>query len=67
MNLIGMRDLIPIPLEQYFSLCGLDSILLYEKKHKETPFQIIKYENLNIFTIDRIGQSKVSYRKKINI
>ena len=65
-NILGTGDLIPIPLEQYFGLCGLESILLYEGKNKSEPFQLIKYNDLNLFTIDRIGQSKVSYKKKLS-
>lgn len=64
-NVLGSGDLAPIPLEQYFSLCGLESMILYEKKDKEHPFQIIKYSDLKLFAIDRIGQSKVSYKKKL--
>lgn len=63
-NLLGTGNLAPIPLEQYFGLCEIESIILYEKKNKKEPFQIIKAEDLNIFTVDRIGQSKVSYKKK---
>ena len=65
-NILGTGDLTPIPLEQYFGLCGLESILLYEGKNKTEPFQLIKYNDLNLFAIDRIGQSKVSYKKKLS-
>lgn len=64
-NILGIDDLSPIPLEQYFGLCGLESIILYENKNKKEPFQMIKYNDLKLFTIDRIGQSKVSYKKKL--
>ena len=62
-NLLGLGNLTPIPLEQYFGLCSLDSIILYENKNKEEPFQIIKYDDLKKFMIYRVGQSKVSYKK----
>jgi hypothetical protein len=65
-NILGTGELTPIPLEQYFGLCGLESILLYESKNKIEPFQLIKYNDLNLFSIDRIGQSKVSYKKKLS-
>jgi hypothetical protein len=64
-NVLGLGDLAPIPLEQYFILCGLDSLIVYEKKEKNNPFQIVRFEELNMFTLDRIGQAKVSYKKKI--
>jgi len=62
-NVLGVGDLIPIPLEQYFILCGLESMIIYEKKDKKTPFQIYKNKDLKEFTLDRIGQAKVSYKK----
>jgi hypothetical protein len=61
---LGMGDLSPIPLEQYFILCGLDSMIIYEKKNKEFPFQIVRFDELSQFTLDRIGQGKVSYKRK---
>lgn len=66
-NILGLGDLSPIPLEQYFILCSLSSIIIYESKNKEEPFQYIVFEELNKFTIDRIGQAKVSYKKKSSI
>jgi hypothetical protein len=63
-HLLGLGDKSPIPLEQYFSLCGIDSMILYEKKNKKEKFQLLLKEDLNNFTVDRIGQSKVSYKKK---
>jgi hypothetical protein len=62
-NVLGIGNLIPIPLEQYFILCGLESMIIYEKKDKKTPFQIYKNKDLKEFTLDRIGQAKVSYKK----
>jgi hypothetical protein len=62
-NLMGYGNLPPIPLDQYFVLCGLDSIIIYEKKNKKSPFQIYRQEDLNFFVLDRIGQAKVSYKK----
>jgi hypothetical protein len=64
-GLMGVGDLAPIPLEQYFILCSLDSMIIYEKKDKESPFQYFSFEDLNKFTLDRIGQAKVSYKKKL--
>jgi hypothetical protein len=66
-NILGIGDLSPIPLEQYFILCSLNSIIIYESKNKEEPFQYILFEDLNKFTLDRIGQAKVSYKKKSSI
>jgi hypothetical protein len=62
-NLMGSGDFIPIPLEQYFFLCGLDSMIIYDKRDKKTPFRIYTYKDLSLFIIDRIGQAKVSYKK----
>jgi hypothetical protein len=64
-NVLGVGRLSPIPLEQYFILCELDSIIIYEKKNKENPFEIIKFSDLSKFTLNRIGQGKVSYKRKI--
>ena len=66
-NLMGYGELSPIPLEQYFILCSLDSIIIYESKNKEEPFQYIVFDDLNKFTLDRIGQAKVSYKKKSSL
>jgi len=66
-NIIGNGDLAPIPLEQYFILCSLDSMIIYEEKNKEEPFQYITFNDLNKFILDRIGQAKVSYKKKSGI
>lgn len=64
-NILGIGDLAPIPLEQYFILCRIESMIIYEKKNKESPFQIVKFDDLNKFTLDRIGQAKVSYKRKL--
>jgi hypothetical protein len=45
----------------------LDSMIIYEKKNKAFPFQIVKFEDLSQFTLDRIGQGKVSYKRKSSI
>jgi hypothetical protein len=66
-SILGIGDLAPIPLEQYFILCSLESMIIYESKNKEEPFQFILFEDLNKFTLDRIGQAKVSYKKKSSI
>lgn len=62
-NLMGYGDLSPIPLEQYFVISGLSSMIVYDKKDKESPFRIYNQDDLNSFTLDRIGQAKVSYKK----
>lgn len=62
-SLMGYGDLIPIALDQYFSLCGLESIVIYERKNKKEPFKIYNREELKYFSLYRIGQSKVSYKK----
>jgi hypothetical protein len=66
-HILGMGDFSPIPLEQYFILCDLDSMIIYEKKNKEFPFQIVRFDELSQFTLDRIGQGKVSYKRKSSI
>lgn len=66
-HILGTGVLSPIPLEQYFILCGLDSMIIYEKKNKKFPFQIVRFEDLSQFTLDRIGQGKVSYKRKSSI
>ena len=62
-NLLGVNNRMPIALEQYFILTGIESLLIYERKDKSLPFKIYKQEDLRLFSIDRIGQSKVSYKK----
>lgn len=62
-NLIGTNNIAPIPLKQYFKLHNLKYIIIYEPENKNYPYQIIKYNDLKNFTIDRITQSKVSYKK----
>lgn len=62
-NLMGYGDLAPIPLEQYFVISGLSAMIVYDKKDKESPFRIYNQNELNSFTLDRIGQAKVSYKK----
>jgi hypothetical protein len=64
---MGVGELAPIPLEQYFILCALDSMIIYESKNKEEPFQYITFADLNKFILDRIGQAKISYKKKSSI
>ena len=66
-HIMGTGDLPPIPLEQYFILCGLESMIIYERKNKNHPFQIVKFNELNQFTLDRIGQGKVSYKRNLGI
>lgn len=62
-NLMGYGDLSPIPLEQYFVLSGLNAMIIYDKKDRESPFRIYNQKDLKYFTLDRIGQAKVSYKK----
>lgn len=62
-DLLGTDEKIPIPLEQYFTLSGIESMIIYDKKDKEEPFRLYGYKDLSNFTLDRIGQAKVSYKK----
>jgi hypothetical protein len=62
-----MDDIAPIPLEQYFILCSIDSMIIYEKKNKDESFQYITFDDLNKFTLDRIGQAKISYKRKLSL
>jgi hypothetical protein len=66
-HILGIGEIAPIPLEQYFILCGLDSMIIYERKNKNHPFQIVRFEDLSQFTLDRMGQGKVSYKRKSSI
>ena len=61
--LMGYGDIAPIPLEQYFILSSLDSMIIYEKKNKDEPFQFVTFDDLKYFTLDRIGQAKISYKR----
>lgn len=65
--LLGLDHRIPIALEQYFILSGLESIVIYQKKNKQESFQIYNQNDLNNFVLDRIGQAKVSYKKSPKI
>jgi hypothetical protein len=60
--LLGIGDFPPIPLEQYFVMSGLDSLIIYDKTDK-SPFILYTQEELDNFVIDRVGQAKVSYKK----
>jgi hypothetical protein len=62
-NVIGHEDRIPIPLEQYFHLCSLDSMIIYDKS-LNSPFSIIREEDLGKFKLERLSQAKVTYTKK---
>ena len=62
-NLIGADDLTPIPLEQYFHLCSLDGILVYDKNEKDR-FKIYLEKDLSWFKLERLSQAKVTYTKK---
>jgi hypothetical protein len=66
-HILGTGDLSPIPLEQYFVLASLDAMIIYDKKDKESPFRIYHQKDLRHFTLDRIGQAKVSYKKTLLI
>ena len=66
-GILGMDDIAPIPLEQYFILCSIDSMIIYEKKNKDEVFQYITFDDLNKFTLDRIGQAKISYKRKLSL
>jgi len=47
-------------------LSGIESIVIYQKKDKLSPYQIYNQKELGIFVLDRIGQAKVSYKKRIS-
>ena len=64
-SLLGLDGRIPIALEQYFILSGIESIVIYQKKDKLSPYQIYNQKELGIFVLDRIGQAKVSYKKSL--
>jgi hypothetical protein len=63
-SLLGTEDKTPIALEQYFILSGIESIVIYQKKDKLNPYQIYDQKDLGVFILDRIGQTKVSYKKR---
>jgi len=63
-SLLGTEDKTPIALEQYFILSGIESIVIYQKKDKLNPYQIYDQKDLGVFILDRIGQAKVSYKKR---
>ena len=62
-DIIGSDERSPIPLEQYFHLCSLDSMIIYDKS-LDFPFSIVKEEDLINFKLERISQAKVTYTKK---
>jgi hypothetical protein len=63
-SLLGLDDCVPIALEQYFILSGIESIVIYQKRDKSNTFQIYRQKELSNFVLDRIGQAKVSYKKR---
>jgi hypothetical protein len=62
-SLLGSEEFLAIPLEQYFILSDLESLLVYDRRDKKNPFSIYKLKDLKKFRIDRIAQAKVSYKK----
>lgn len=64
-NLIGSNDSVPISLDQYYHLCGLSGIIIYERD-SDTPYKIYSLQDLSEFRVSRISQGKVEYvRKKL--
>jgi hypothetical protein len=61
-NILGYNERIPIPLEQYFHLCSLNYMIIYDRT-LDNPFAIIKEENLKDFKLERITQAKVTYTR----
>lgn len=66
-SLLGLAEKAPISLEQYFILCGINYLILYEKKNKKEKFKLILFEDLGKFSVERISQSKVSYKNSCKI
>jgi hypothetical protein len=57
------EGIIPIPLDQYYHLCGLSGIIIYDKKQFNN-FQLYSLEDLSEFKIRGISQGKVEYIRK---
>jgi len=53
----------PISLDQYYHLCGLSGIIIYDKKQNQT-FRLYSLEDLSEFKIRGISQGKVEYIRK---
>ena len=54
---------VPISLDQYYHLCGLSGIVIYDQS-KSHPFRLYELEDLSEFRIRGISQGKVEYVKK---
>lgn len=57
------NEMIPISLDQYYNLCGLSGIIIYDKKLND-PFKLYSLEDLSEFKIRGISQGKVEYIRK---
>ena len=57
------EGIIPIPLDQYYHLCGLSGIIIYDDKQPNN-FQLYSLEDLSEFKIRGISQGKVEYIRK---
>jgi len=57
------EGIIPIPLDQYYHLCGLSGIIIYDNKQPNN-FQLYSLEDLSEFKIRGISQGKVEYIRK---
>ena len=57
------NEMIPISLDQYYHLCGLSGIIIYDKKLND-PFKLYSLEDLSEFKIRGISQGKVEYIRK---
>ena len=61
-SLLGNKNEIPIPLEQYFMLTKINSLIVYHRNYKESPYRIYELNDLKKFQLDRMGQGKLSYK-----
>lgn len=61
-SLLGNKSEIPIPLEQYFMLTKITSLIVYHRNYKESPYRIYEIKDLKKFRLDRMGQGKLSYK-----
>lgn len=63
-NIMGTEDRTPIPLEQYFNLCSISYMIMYDKS-MDKPFTVYEEKDLGVFKLERISQAKVTYTKKM--
>jgi len=61
-SLLGNKNEIPIPLEQYFMLTKINALIVYHRNYKQSPYRIYELKDLKTFQLDRMGQGKLSYK-----